>query len=883
MKVKNWKIIYRLSLRSMRMSKKRNLIAAIAIALTTLLFTSLFTIALSINSSYETYVFRQLGGYCHGTFKDVSKVQAEAISGHPNVKETGGRVVFGYMSEGKFSWVPGEVSFMDENCAKWSYAKPQKGHQPEGAREVAMDTKALKLLGVPEKEGAEVTLTYEMKDENGMPYKKTDTFTLAGWWEYDDISPVHYINVSEEYEKQLDKERISEGMPPFTIDLNVMMDSVFNVQGQMEQVDKDLGYRWEGEAGEDLVRIGVNWGYTSVKMQESMDASAISVIVLLLVLIILTGYLIIYNIFQISVVGDIRYYGLLKTIGVTPRQLKRIIRIQAFFLCLAGIPVGLITGYGIGGGLMPMVMAESTMGAQTATVSASPFIFLGAALFSLGTVFLSCMRPGRIASRVSPVEAVSYTKVTKTKRKSRTTHGARVYQMALANFGRDKKKTVLVILSLGFSVVLFNVLFTFTNGFSMEKYLEKESCADFIVADSDYFQSSHGEGDTISEERIEEIKKNTTQLFSGCAYTLLEHSPVCWVDADERKKQLAGYLSGKTLEDTFSSLSRRGDLVEGPMLMEGLDESLFQKLEVVKGELSPLFEKGDIPSIAMVVGEDDYENVMDEDCPPIGTEETVTYIDEAYFMDSRTGEEATDETPEEYREYHVEKSHDVRYKICAYVKVPYSMGLRYFTPGYSFVLPKGQLEADSKEQLKPMFLMFDTPDAKAEAKAEAYLAKLTREAPDGLMYESKAVLREEFKSFQKMFLYLGGLLCGVIGLIGILNFLNAVMTSILSRKKEFAMLKAVGMTNRQLRNMLILEGLFHAMGALLLAFVIALILNPLLGNALENIFWFFRARFTILPVLCMLPVFVLLGVGIPEILYGQTVKRSVVEQLREME
>lgn len=881
MKVRNWKIIYRLSLRSMRMTKKRNLIAVAAIALTTLLFTSLFTIAFSINSSYETYVFRQIGGYCHGTFKDVSEVQAEAISGHPDVKEAGERIVLGSMEEGKFSWVPAEVSFMDENCAEWSYAVPQKGHQPEGAKEVSMDTKALKLLGVPQKEGAEVILTYEMKDENGMPYKKTDTFTLAGWWEYDDISPAHYINVSEKYAEQLDKERISKGMLPLTIDLNVMMNSVFDIQGQMEQVDKDLGYRWEGEAGDDLVRIGVNWGYTSARMEESMDVSAIPVIAVLLVLIILTGYLIIYNIFQISVAGDIRYYGLLKTIGVTPRQLKRIIRIQAFFLCFAGIPAGLITGYGIGGGLTPLVMAESSMGAQAATVSASPVIFLGAALFSMGTVLLSCMRPGRIASRVSPVEAVSYIRVTKTKKKSRTTHGVRVYQMALANFGRDKKKTILVILSLGFSVVLFNVLFTFTNGFSMEKYLEKESCADFIVADSDYFRQDGA--DLISAERIEEIKKNTEQVLSGCAYTLLEHETACWVDADDRKQQLAAYLSGKTLEDTFSSLSRRGDLVEGDMLMEGLDESLFQKLEVVKGELQPIFEKGDIPSIAMVVEEDDYGNIMDGDYLPIGTEETITYIDEAYFVDSRTGKKAANETPEEYLEYHIEKSHDVRYKICAYVKVPYSMGLRYFIPGYSFVLPKEQLEMDSREQLKPMFYMFDAPDAEAEAEAETYLAGLTKDAPDGLMYESKALLREEFKGFQKMFLCLGGLLCGVIGLIGILNFLNASVTSILSRKKEFAMLKAVGMTNRQLRNMLLLEGLFHALGALFSAFVIALLLNPLLGNVLENIFWFFRAKFTILPVLCMFPVFVLLGAGIPQILYGQTAKQSVVEQLREME
>ena len=77
MKVSNQKCIRRLSFRFLRANRRRNRIAVFAIALTTLLFTSLFTIVLSLNSSYETYQFRQLGGYAHGTFKDVSPEQAE--------------------------------------------------------------------------------------------------------------------------------------------------------------------------------------------------------------------------------------------------------------------------------------------------------------------------------------------------------------------------------------------------------------------------------------------------------------------------------------------------------------------------------------------------------------------------------------------------------------------------------------------------------------------------------------------------------------------------------------------------------------------------------------------------------------------------------------
>ncbi len=91
-----------------------------------------------------------------------------------------------------------------------------------------------------------------------------------------------------------------------------------------------------------------------------------------LILVAFTGYLVIYNIFQISVAGDIRYYGLLKTIGVTPKQLRRLIRQQALLLSVLGIPAGLLLGYGVGAAAVPITMSTSTMGGRYTTVSVSP-------------------------------------------------------------------------------------------------------------------------------------------------------------------------------------------------------------------------------------------------------------------------------------------------------------------------------------------------------------------------------------------------------------------------------------------------------------------------------------------------------------------------------
>lgn len=880
MNVKNRKCIRKLSWRSLWASRKRNIIAIIAIALTALLFTSLFTIVMSINSSYEMYTFRQVGGYCHGTFKEVTEEQIENISAHSNVKAAGKRITIGYMDSGIFAKTPAEVSFMDDNCTEWSFAEPTTGHAPQGRKEITMDTHALKLLGVEPEVGAEIELTYTVGALSEIPYEKTDTFTLAGWWEYDDISPVHYINISEEYAKEMETEAISKGLEPFRIDLNVMMASSMNIRGQMEQVDLDLGYAWDKTDEGELVRIGVNWGYTSFQLGESMDATTLIAILAFLALVIFTGYLIIYNIFQISVTGDIRFYGLLKTIGVTPRQLKRIIRQQALFLCIVGIPAGLLLGYGVGATLTPVVMARTTFGAGVSTVSTSPLIFFASALFALITVLLSCSRPGKIASKVSPVEATKYTETVKSKKKKRTTRGAKIHQMAFANLGRNKRKTVLVVISLSLSVVLLNILVTFTGGFDMEKYLAKQTCADFVVSTTDYFRYSHS-GSFIAREQIAQIEANISPSLSGCGYKLTGYVPYGWMSEKHWLQDMMHYTSEENAKTLLEQKNRRGNLVSQSALIEGLDDSLFDKLTVVEGDISPLFQEN-TNAIAVVVNIDEYGNVSNPDFyPHVGSVQVITYIKEGGYIDKRTGNPCDENTAEEYKQFRISSSRDVNYTVCAYVTVPHSMSFRYYTTGYSFVLPIETLNNDSQQESIPMFYLFDTSDDITEASAENYLTELTADDLSGLMYESKATLRAEFEGFQNMFLLLGGLLCAIIGLVGILNFFNAIMTGILSRKREFAVLQAVGLTSRQLKTMLVYEGLFYALSSALGALVLSFVINPLVGNLMESMFWFFSAKFTIVPVIIAIPIFALLGWLIPYVTYVHATKHSIVEQLRE--
>ena len=149
-------------------------------------------------------------------------------------------------------------------------------------------------------------------------------------------------------------------------------------------------------------------------------------------------------------------------------------------------------------------------------------------------------------------------------------------------------------------------------------------------------------------------------------------------------------------------------------------------------------------------------------------------------------------------------------------------------------------------------------------------------------FESKERQVAEFDGFRNMFLTMGGVLAGVIGLVGVLNFINAVLTGILTRKRELAVLQSVGMTGKQLKTMLVCEGLYYTMLSAGLSLLLIGLLGPLLG-AVCNVFWFFTYRFTVLPVLVVTPLFLLLGALVPLAVYRRLARTTIVERLREAE
>ena len=884
MKVSNQKSIRRLAWKSLQASRTRNLIAIAAIALTAVLFTSLFTIALSINEGIQQSNFRQAGGFSHGGFKYLTEAQFEELKDDPLIDQWGERRFLGMPADVPFNKSHVEVSYADANEAHWMYCDPVEGRLPEeGTDEAATDTHVLELLGVEPELGARFTLTFDVDG-----HETTQTFTLCGWWEYDEAIVANHILISE---SRLEEVLAEVGVTPGTSadgmtgswNLDVMLKSGSRrIEQDLNRILADHGYQ-SVTAGDDYINIGVNWGYTGARLSDNADPIVVIAITAVILLIIFTGYLIIYNVFQISVAGDIRFYGLLKTIGTTPRQLRRIIRLQALALSAAGIPIGLGAGWLIGGQLTPVIVSQ--LNGVVVMTSVSPWIFAAAAAFALFTVLISCRKPGRMAARVSPVEAVRYTEGGgKPRAKGRKARKVSPLTMAWANLGRSKGKTVVTVLSLSLAVVLLTVTVNIAGGFDMDKYVSNFTASDFIVASAGKFQNSvldFTNDMAVPRQAMDDIDAQGGVTDSGVVYGqtfgALEYVAEDWFRQNKQRFYTPEQM------DNLIRLTERNEagLLADRIQLSGMSAFALDHLTVLDGDLSPLYEPGS-RNIAAVYSEDEYGNTdMASHWARLGDTVTVRYVEETEYCDPDTGEVwATYEDIPDGVNYvsRPVKYRDVDYTVAALVTVPSALSYRYYGAD-EFILNDQTFAADTGTD-SVMYYAFDTTD-EANAAMEAFLRDYTENVNPELDYESKATYAAEFESMRSMFLLLGGALSFIVGLVGVLNFFNAILTGIIARRRELAVLQAVGMTGRQLRAMLIWEGLLYALGAVGLALALALALGPVAFRAIEGLFWFFTYRLDLTPFLLVTPLFALLGAGIPVLTGRAAEKHTVVERLRE--
>jgi putative ABC transport system permease protein len=846
--VNNKKAIRRLSSRSFNANASRNFIAVIAIALTAILFTALFTVGSGLVENIQQQTMRQAGGDGMAYLKYITDEQFEAVKDHPLIDRISyNRMMCDSVESDALLKRHAEIYYMNDVGMELGFCVPTHGRKPEKENEIIMDTMAIKLLGLPEEIGAPVTL--RLKLHGGRIVERE--FVLSGWWEADptfnmaSIMVVSRAYMDAHIDELYNSYRENYEMTGAT-NSYIMFRNSFGLEKKVERVITESGYSTD-ENAPDYIESNVNWAYLSSNFD--FDLPTMMGALAAASLIVLTGYLIIYNIFQISVTRDIRFYGLLKTIGTTGRQIKKIIRRQAAILSCIGIPIGLIAGYFIGTALVPMLMNTSLYAGSTFTTSANPLIFAGSTVFALVTVAVSTSKPGRIAAGVSPIEAVRYTDNTTVKKKSRTArNGAKITGMAMANLGRNRTRTTLVIVSMSMSLVLFNTVYTLSIGFDMEKYLSTFVETDYLVSHASLVNYMYrGNDDTVTDSMIASIEQQEGFQRGGRFFADIMDAECFRVKPRENETP--------TWAD---NIDNSGNYV---CAVYGLEDFPLGNLQVLEGEID--YEK-------LMTGKYILEGVyLDDNHQPEWYTSHYEIGDTVTLCNYRGNGESAAEN--EYTEY--------QYEVMAKVAVNnFTNSCRIRFP-YSYYLP-ADIYKTMTANPGTMMYVYDIADG-FEASMETFLQNYTESVEPTMAYSSRSTYAKQFEGLRGTVLLVGGMLSLIIGMIGVLNFVNSMLTSILTRRREFAMLQSVGMTTRQLRKMLVIEGLLYTASAGLMSIVLGAAASALLAGTIAKSIWFFTYRFTLLPLALTIPVLLLVGTLLPLPVLNAVEKQSIVERLRE--
>lgn len=846
-RVRNQKVLKKLSQRILKSRKKKNMISLAAILLTTVLFTTVFSVGGSLIKSNTESTMRQVGGSTHAGYKNMTQEEYEIVKQDKKIQDVSYNIMVGFTTTPQLNKIQGEVRYFEPLDAKHSFSYPTVGNMPEKEDEAAMSTIVLDALGIKHKLGEKVTLDIQIHGA-----VQTKTFVLCGYWEGDSVSHAQEILVSR---KWADKVAPVETTPFYETDqtdysgymnVNFNFSNSFDIEKKTEELTQRCGF------DADKTKAGINWAYGF----SSVDAGSILLIVVLLGVIMLSGYLIIYNIFYLSIFGDIRFYGLLKTIGTTGRQLKKIVRKQAWQLCLLGIPAGLLIGWLTGRFFTPFVV--NMLDGITMYYSANPLIFLGSAAFTILTVYISCIKPCRMAAKVSPIEAVRFTEKRKRK-KTKKTKKATAFYMAISNLKRNTKKLILVVFSLSLSLILLNSAYTIVTGFDMDKFLSSYMVSDYMVTDSSMvnLSASYVEYEGVTEEFLTELKEQDGVKNIGNIYVCGNYHYYSDTEWERLEEIMADPAYADWFED--SMLKESFDYVREEKATDidiyGVNKEAAEKIQLSGGE--------EIDWEKFCTGDYVIVNAMDS------TETEVSF--NSPFL--KAGDKVTLE---------FEEGKSKEYEVLYVGQMPMALGTQHFPLiPESFILPDTELKKQSGIK-QPMRTIFDAEDGEKEEIAK-WLADYCEKVNPDLAQRTKADYQKEFEGVKQVFVIAGGILSAVLALIGILNFVNVTVTSILSRRQELAMLAAIGMTGKQLRRMLRDEGIVYGVLTILVSASAGTAIGYFLVEAVAGQMWMFSWHFTLLPIVICIPFLLLISVIVPEMCYRNMCRNTVVERLRATE
>lgn len=751
------KMTTRVAYCNMRHYKSKNILIGIAIILTTLLLFVIPSIGKDmvevnfavINKIYPTW---------HALYRNVDESTVMKLAAHHDVKTYGLRSDAGYMN---LEDATVSMMYMDRTGMELYKVKLKEGQLPQKENDIVVSKGILEALGQNGKIGDTITVPYQILKDDGLDYTKEKDFRICGFLADNESS-----KEQKQYTSLVSEAFLKAEIPVEQVKYRFLL----QVNGQKGNTTADYTETIQNIARQFGISeddMNINKEYLAANY---VDPATIPVIVGIMLIVVLAGIITIYSVYYVSMNQRVREFGKLKAIGATKRQLRQIVLREGMGVTLFAIPIGLL----IGTVAVKVVLLQFVEHAKDSNVLITEaykvvakgevqlyywWIYLLAIAVTLCTVYLSLMKPMRMAAKVSEIEAMRYQGGSKRQKSSRKGYQfLNIGRLTKRNLAENKKKSTITIVSMavtGIFVMMVATVLSCAN--------PMESAKSSIVGQYEISPIVESGNKEHPEYEWAEVQKN---------------NPL-----NEGLKQQIEELDGVERVDVFTALKVSGGPFEekiGTEFINGVPEEYAEELK-----------KG------ITEGNVTYEELKSGD---------KVILDRAllhWYPDIKVGDKL------KLNIHDGDNTFQKEIEVAAIGE--YGTGLTNYN---CLIMAKEGAEKLTINNSSSYFQVIADKDY--DEALEASLQAIV----DGSGRLQMRTWKNEYDTWENAIQMTRGACYAfiiILAAISIMNLINTMINSVHVRKKELGMMQAIGMSDRQLMKMLQLEGIFYTVGTLIIS------------------------------------------------------------------
>lgn len=797
-------ILNRLTIKNLRLNKKRTIVTIIGIILSTALMVGIGLLF----SSFQDLMIRDTIGYSgkyETKYNDVDLIKLNDIKNK--------NFTYFYEKPIGFSKIESSNEYKpymyitSVNREYFNELKLIEGYFPKNENEIVISNHVITNGGLNYKVGDIVTFTYGSRNIDGditlanSELVDGEFLTNEGTHTYKIVGIVDRSNF-ESYS--------ASGYTAFTLDVNsdkgnanlyVMFNKNKKIIKQSEELAKELNY--DGDINYNSTLLALYGESTYGNVMSSMGG----MMIIMLSLVSIGCIIVIYNSFAISVMERKKEFGLLSSIGATKRQLSHTVFFEAVVVGVIGIILGILGAYiGIGCVILIINNLISDMLEYKLHLVTNPLFIIIPVIFMIIVIGVSAFIPSRRASKVSPIEAIRQNDDIKiNKKKIRTSKLVlKLFgiegEIALKNIKRNKKKYKVTIVSLFISIVLFISFSSYMN------YTLNTASSVMGEVPYDYQISYFGDDPNNDKEALDKINEivKSSDVKEYVSYSVSNLS----------------IIGNYTYSDEYLDFYKSAYGDDG---IKALNNLKYQYISIY------ILDDNSYNKYKKLIGIDN---------------DSVILLNKFKGVSYGNNKRVNYDIP-------VINNGNINIKICNFDNDEDVDTTKYcnknidniFVTNKSFDLIEEFSYMDDFKLIVNKKLYDSISDSSTHYTQFNIISdntnnidKLTKDL-DKYSNVNYTNIKEAMRQANNLILVVKILMYGFISLvtlIGVTSVFNTISTSMALRKREFAVLRSVGLTNRGFNKILFFESLFFGMKSLIFAIPVSIGITVLIHYALAD-------------------------------------------------